>query len=167
MRKNGQTILIGLYLGFVLLVTGGTTAWAQGFHAVSRVTPMAPARGVFFGVQGIGPRPKFTPTVTTYRGPGPVAQGSKPKTANGSGSVIDPQVLAGIRNRAIRGSAVDQYRMGLLFVRGQLGERDLRKAERWIAIAAARNYAPAIAALKRIREITVAENYSGKPTVLR
>ncbi len=130
------------------------SSWAQGFHAVSRVTPMAPARGVFFSAQGIGAPSRFTPSVSTFRSPGPLqAQSVKAKKEqNGKRSpkLLAPEVLASIRNRAKQGSVADQYRMGLVFSRGLAGSRDLELAYRWFAVAAQRRYAPAVMALKAL-----------------
>ena len=123
----------------------------QGFYGVSRVTPMAPARGLFFSAQGIGPRPKLTPTVSTFRSPGPLLAEAKKSTA--TKDRMDPKVLAKIRARAVRGIALDQYRMGLILARGLMGEADMVQAKRWFTAAAERKYAPAVAALKHLASL--------------
>ena len=134
-----------------------TSSWAQGFYGVTRVTPMAPARGVFFGSQGLGAGSRVTPTVSTFRTPGPLLA-KRAKVDSGktkaSSDRLEPQVLALIRKRASQGSMVDQYRMGLVFARGLAGKRDLELARRWFAVAAERRYAPAISALKALNRLS-------------
>ena len=125
---------------------------------------MAPARGVFFGLQGIGARARVTPTVSTFRTPGPLvadgrAQGVIRQSKGGRHSeLMDATTLATIRQRAIRGSIVDQYRMGLVFARGLAGTRDLKLARRWFAVAARGRYSPAVTALQSLQRHEGARN---------
>lgn len=122
---------------------------------MTRVTPMAPARGVFFFSQGIGAQPRQTPTVSVYASPGPlVAKAKAPKEAEKRGR-LDVKVLAAIQARAIRGNVEDQYRLGLVYARGLTGRPDLERARRWFAVAVHGGYRPAVAALRALDEQSV------------
>lgn len=149
MTRLSDLFRVGV-VGLSMICSAAT--FGQGFYGVSRVTPMAPARGVFFAVQGIGPVPRVTPTVSTYRGPGPVAQQEKTSQEGANSGRLDPKLLARTRARAVRGSVADQYRMGLIFARGLLGERDLVQARHWLAAAAHGKYRPAVVALAHLNE---------------
>lgn len=139
-----------------LLIALGCLAFSdavgQGFYAVSRVTAMAPARGGgFFGLQGLGPAQRRTPTTTTYQTLGPTV--ARKTTASPTQSTeITRLRVAGIRQRAMAGSVVDQYRMGVVMVRGTLGRPDLEGGKHWFELAARHNYAPAKAALAHLEK---------------
>ncbi len=125
---------------------------------------MAPARGLFFGSQGIGPQVRVTPTVSTVRAPGPLVADGKARDGNGKAGIeshserMDSATLAAIRKRASQGSVVDQYRMGLVFARGLAGTRDLKLARRWFAVAAHSRYSPAVVALQSLQRHENAKN---------
>ncbi len=123
---------------------------AQGFHAVTRKTIMAPARGVFFFSQGIGAQPRQTPTISTYQvQPQFGTQAAvKPSTAPNTRVVtLTQKQLGAIKGRAMRGSLRDQYQLGLIFARGLNGRRDTELARHWFSLAASKNYQPARTAL--------------------
>lgn len=138
-----------------LLITLGwlvvSDATGQGFYAVSRVTAMAPARGVFFGLQGFGPVQRRTPSTSTYQTFGPIIAGEK-KDSQTQGREATRLRVAGIRQRAMAGSVADQYRMGVVLVRGTLGRPDLKGGTHWLKLAADRNYGPAKAALAHLEK---------------